>query len=451
MSETQSAVEFNFDGIVGPTHNYAGLSFGNVASQTNGGSISSPKQAAQQGLKKMRALMDLGIPQAVIPPHQRPNFGLLRALGYTGDESQLLQKANQYDPLLLATCCSAASMWAANMATVSPSCDTYDRKLHITPANLTFNLHRAQEAEFSYKLLQKMFPDEKHFTVHPPIPPYRGLSDEGAANHNLLCKQYGTPGLEMFVYGKLAFGGNPQHPTHYPARQIRLASTSNMRNHQLNEGRCLVVQQSPKAIDAGVFHNDVICVTNRNVLFYHENSFLELESAKRVIKEFFADDCFFIEVNDNQLTLSEAVQCYIFNSQLVTLPDGSGNMALVVPMECKRSAKASALLDSIVAQDNPIKSVTYVECRESMRNGGGPACLRLRAILTDEEKKALHQGIILDDSLYTKLDTWIEKHYRETLAAEDLLDPLLPKEVNVALDELTKLLALGSIYPFQQT
>ena len=51
-----TAREFNFDGLVGPSHNYAGLSFGNVASFSNVKSASNPKQAALQGLAKMRAL-----------------------------------------------------------------------------------------------------------------------------------------------------------------------------------------------------------------------------------------------------------------------------------------------------------------------------------------------------------------------------------------------------------
>ena len=150
-------LEVNFDGLVGPTHNYAGLSYGNEASIANAQQISSPKQAAKQGLHKMRALMDLGIPQAVVPPQQRPNFDLLRECGFVGNEITMLQQAYRYQPELLAACYSASSMWTANMATVSPSCDTKDHKLHITPANLLYNLHRAQEAPFNTKFLQHIF------------------------------------------------------------------------------------------------------------------------------------------------------------------------------------------------------------------------------------------------------------------------------------------------------
>ena len=58
--------EANFDGLVGPTHNYAGLSVGNVASLNNAKNTSNPKQAAKQGLAKMKALADLGMVQGVL-------------------------------------------------------------------------------------------------------------------------------------------------------------------------------------------------------------------------------------------------------------------------------------------------------------------------------------------------------------------------------------------------
>jgi succinylarginine dihydrolase len=448
MTDKLLALEFNFDSLVGPTHNYAGLSFGNIASKSNAGTISNPKQAAKQGLQKMRTLMQLGIPQAVLPPQQRPNFALLRSLGFNGNEAQILEKTYKYQPKLLAACHSAASMWAANMATVSPSCNTNDSKLHLTPANLTHNLHRAQEAEFSYKLLSKIFANSNFFKVHKPLAAYTDLGDEGAANHNILCTDYGQPGLEIFVYGKLGLEDASKKPAHFPSRQSRLASSTIIRQHGLRAEQTLLVQQNPLAIDAGIFHNDVICVMNKNVIFYHEKAFLDSNQVIQQIKQKFTSACYFIEVSDNQLSLATAVETYIFNSQLVSL--ANGDMALIVPMECKHSKQASDLLDSIVSANNPINKIQHVECRESMRNGGGPACLRLRVVLTPEQQQACHQGIFLDDNLYTKLDAWIDRHYRDHLAAEDLLDPLLSQEVLEALAELTDILKLGSIYPFQQ-
>src|SRR5207248_5247403 len=113
-----TAFEINFDGLVGPTHNYAGLSYGNVASMKNKASISSPKQAALQGLEKMRLLEGLGVKQAVLPPHERPQLATLRALGFRGSDGDVLRGAQREDAALLAAVCSSSNMWAANAATV---------------------------------------------------------------------------------------------------------------------------------------------------------------------------------------------------------------------------------------------------------------------------------------------------------------------------------------------
>jgi len=84
-----------------------------------------------------------------------------------------------------------------------------------------------------------------------------------------------------------------------------------------------------------------------------------------------------------------------------------------------------------------------------MRNGGGPACLRLRVVLNDEELDAMHRGVLLNDALYERLTSWVEAHYRSELSQDDLGDPMLLEEVRKALDELTGILGLGSIYDFQ--
>ena len=52
--------EINFDGIIGPSHNYAGLSYGNLAATRNAGHVSHPRAAALQGIAKMRANLDQG-------------------------------------------------------------------------------------------------------------------------------------------------------------------------------------------------------------------------------------------------------------------------------------------------------------------------------------------------------------------------------------------------------
>jgi succinylarginine dihydrolase len=441
--------EVNFDGLVGPTHNYAGLSYGNIASQENSGSIANPRQAAKQGLQKMRLLMELGVPQAVMPPHQRPNISLLRKLGFSGDTTQILQRAYKENPKLLSAVYSAASMWTANMATVSPSANTEDGKVHFTPANLTYNLHRAQEAEFSYKLLKYIFSDTKYFAVHEPLNAYKDLADEGAANHSTLCKEYGKPGLELFIYGYNSLANNNVMPIKFPARQTRLASTALMQTHSIKNNNAYILQQNPLAIDAGVFHNDVVFVANKNVILMHSLAFQDQKSLEVKIRKFFAGNCHIFVVGDQQMSIHDAVSTYLFNSQLVSL--SAEKMALILPLECKSSTVAQNVIQEILAAPNPIQEVYYVECRQSMRNGGGPACLRLRVILTQEELAACKTQLFMTPDLYVKLENWVDRHYRDRLSAEDLLDVSLVTEVEAALDQLTQILNLGSIYPFQQS
>lgn len=443
--------ELNMDGLVGPTHHYGGLSEGNIASQTHAESVSNPQQAALQGLQKMRFLHHLGLKQALIPPHQRPNLSLLHQLGFYGHETDQIQKAAVSDPRLLSACFSASSMWAANMATVSSSLDTKDGRVHFTAANLVSNLHRHQEADFSYKLLQRLFADERYFVHHEVLPKTTAMGDEGAANHNRLCEHHGSPGTHLFVYGKRALSNDA--PTRFPTRQTLEASKANARSHQLPPQKVVFAQQNKEAIDQGVFHNDVIAVANESLLLLHEKAFVHQAEVLASLKEKAGFPLQVIEINQTQLSIADAVESYLFNSQLVTLPSKTDEkvMALIAPIECKEHALLKALLRDIVKDPiNPIRHVHYLSLKQSMRNGGGPACLRLRVPLTEDELAAMHQGILVNDTLLNTIETWVKKHYRTRLHLNDLPDPSLVLESYTALDELTTLLQLGSIYPFQR-
>ena len=282
--------EFNFDGLIGPTHNYAGLSYGNMASAKHKRKASSPQQAALQGLAKMKAMADLGIGQAILPPLRRPRFEFLRELGFVGTNEQLLEQSHAVDPALLATCYSASNMWTANAATVSPSNDCEDGRLHLTTANLSSTLHRSIEHPSTSRLLNFIFSAEQHFAVHPALPSQAGLRDEGAANHTRLCPpnfQNSTAGLELFVYGADPLNQESAAPEKFPARQTKLASESIARLHQLDPANTFFLQQSPQAIDAGVFHNDVISVGNQNVLLCHEFSFVDQDDQLQRVRDRF--------------------------------------------------------------------------------------------------------------------------------------------------------------------
>lgn len=441
--------EANFDGLVGPTHNYAGLSYGNVASQSNAQDASSPKQAAKQGLEKMKALSDLGLVQGVLAPQERPDIHTLRRLGFTGSDAQVLEKAFREDPVLLAACCSASSMWTANAATVSPGADTLDGRIHFTPANLTNKFHRSIEHDVTGRILGRVFADDRYFCHHAALPANEYFGDEGAANHTRLCADYGQAGVELFVYGRSAFDQSRPAPHRYPARQTLEASRAVARLHGLNDDTAIFIQQNPEVIDQGVFHNDVIAVGNQNVLFYHQQAFLDTAAALDEIRRKLPDtELHFIEVPTTDVPVLDAVKSYLFNTQIVTLRPG--HMAIIAPSECADTPSVKAYLDKLLTLNTPIREVHFMDVKQSMRNGGGPACLRLRVAMTAAEHAATNPACLMNEALFGRLNLWVERHYRDSLSLNDLRDPALLLESRTALDELTQILQLGSVYPFQR-
>jgi succinylarginine dihydrolase len=446
-ADPQPAVEANFDGLPGPTHNYSGLAEGNLASERNKSLVANPRQAALQGLAKMKALADRGFAQAVLPPHERPDVAALRALGFAGDDAALLQAAARQAPHLLAACSSAAAMWVANAATVSPSADTADGRLHFTPANLVSHFHRSLEAATTVRVLRSIFADARHFVVHDPLPAAPQLGDEGAANHTRFVGWAEPSGVELFVYGRTALAADALAPRRFAARQTREACESVARRHGLAPERTLLAQQHPDAIDAGVFHNDVIAVGSGAVLFCHERAYVEQDALFAALRERIGAAFTPIVVSEREVPLERAVNTYLFNSQL--LARGDSSLLLVAPAECQEEATVRALLERLTSGDGPIREVLTFDLRQSMQNGGGPACLRLRVALTPEERAATGARVWLDDTLYDALTAWVERHYRDRLMPADLADPALLTESRRALDELSRLLGLPNIYPFQ--
>ena len=400
-------VEINFDGIIGPSHNYAGLSRGNLASSNNAGAPSYPKAAALQGIEKMRTNIALGLAQGFFMPLDRPNHDWLRGLATD------MQSA---EPHIRAAAFSASSMWAANAATVSPAPDTADGKCHLSAANLLTMAHRSHEWTGTLAQLQLAFADERHFAVHGPVPaPY---GDEGAANFMRLCASHDAAGVEIFVYGRT---GGP-----YPARQHIEASKAIARAHRLNPAKILFVQQSEAAIAAGAFHNDVVAVANERVLFTHEQAFEYPDQTYADIKRMMPEAEIII-VPANRVSLADAIQSYLFNAQLVTLPDGG--MALILPSEAQDNARVWGWLTEMVEGNGPIRKLVPVDVRQSMANGGGPACLRLRVVA---DPATIDQRFMADA---TKLDTIAEvvaAYWPDTITPEQLSDPDLLDKVRLA-------------------
>ncbi len=430
ISPAPQTLEFNFDGIVGPTHNYAGLAQGNLASQQNRHLVSHPKKAALEGLAKMKFLADLGVPQAVLPPPLRPDLDALRHLGFSGSDAHILETAARDAPQLLAACSSASAMWAANAATVSPSADTADHRVHFTPANLISHLHRSLETPTTAALLRAIFEGEQ-FVHHDPLPAALETSDEGAANHCRLARDFAGPGIELFVYGI-----DPASPTAaapFRPRQSKTAGESIARLHQLSPERTLFARQNPAAIAAGVFHNDVIALAHLHIFLYHELAFADsailLDSLRSTFSRCNGSELLTVCIPDSLLPLADAVRSYFFNSQLISLPTGA--LAFIAPAECQEIPTASAALDFLKEKISAL-AVHFVHVRESMKNGGGPACLRLRVVLTPAEQAAIHPNFRLTPDLYAALQKWIETHYRESLSPPDLADPQLLAESRTA-------------------
>ncbi len=441
-----NAVEANADGLVGPTHSFAGLAPGNLASEINKGDPSNPRAAVLEGLNKMRLLADLGLPQFVLPPHERPDVGFLRSLGFGGSDAMVIETAARQAPELLNTACSASSMWAANAATVTPSADAADRRVHFTPANLLTNLHRSLEGGQTARALRALFPDRARFAVHDPLPAQPHFADEGAANHVRLCADHGEAGVNLFVWGRDAY---EPWTGRFPARQTRQAFEAVQRRH--GAGGAVFARQARAAIEAGVFHNDVVCVGAKTCLFFHEAAF---EDTATMIADVRAAatgfEPQFVQVDEADLPLAEAVKSYLFNSMLVALP-GDDRLTLIAPMETAETPRAKAAVERAIASNGPIGRVEYVDVRQSMRNGGGPACLRLRVVLTEAELDATNPAQRFDAALHARLTGWAERHYRDRLLPADLADPQLLQESRDALDELTGILGLGSgFYPFQR-
>ena len=442
-----TAVEANADGLIGPTHSYAGLSPGNLASSLNRGEASNPLAAVLQGLDKMKALADLGLPQFVLPPHERPDIPFLRTLGFAGSDAQVLERAWKDAPSFAAAACSASPMWAANAATVTPSADARDGRVHFTPANLITNLHRSLEHRQTKRALDALFPDTARFAVHDALPSVAHLADEGAANHVRLCADHGAPGVNLLVWGREAF--EPWDGA-FPARQTREASEAVVRRHEASG--VVLAQQSKAAIAGGTFHNDVVCVGALETLFFHDLAFEDAAGTQDAVRRA-ADGLFdpiFVEVSSADLPLADAISSYLFNSMLIQVP-GESRLTLICPTETRDNPKSHAVAQGLAASNGPIGAVRYVDVRQSMRNGGGPACLRLRVVLTEPELAATNPAMRLTDALHADLSTWANRWYRDELRPADLADPALLDESRGALDELTTILKLGAgFYPFQR-
>ncbi len=431
-------VEANFDGLPGPTHNFAGLAAGNLASARSAGTRSWPRQAALQSLDKMRFMLGLGLVQGILPPHPRPAMGFLERIGFDTTTPTILPSLAATAPELLAAVYSSSAMWVANAATVSPAPDTADGRVHFTTANLSSQLHRCLEADHTTRMIADIFGDDGAFARHAALPGI--FADEGAANHTRLAVDYAAPGVEFFVYGRRLFRPESVQPA-LPARQVREAAEAVARCHGLDPKRTVFARQLPAAVDAGVFHNDVICVGNRDLLLVHEQAFEEQQGVLARLDAAMQGALKIVEVPAQRIPLERAVSTYLFNAQLVSPGNDADSQVLIAPAECREDPAVHDYLEALLAAGT-LTAVHYLDVRQSMKNGGGPACLRLRVAASREALSKVRGRVIADTSLLDELQAFVEARYPEYIDPADLADPDLARAATDALAGVYRILEL---------
>jgi succinylarginine dihydrolase len=324
-----------------------------------------------------------------------------------------------------------------------PACDGRDGKTHLVPANLVSLLHRSIEAASTELVLRRIFADPQCFVVHAPLPACDALADEGAANHTRLST--GRAAVHVFGWGRRQ--GEPWATRRFPARQTHAASLALARACALPDESTLLWQQDPRGIDAGAFHTDVLAVGSCSLLLLHERAFLDPDALLTKLSARLGADFRAVVATEAELPLSDAVKAYPFNSQLLCLP--SGKLQLLAPLESQQNASARRFLERAVAESGLIDGIDYLNVNGSMKNGGGPACLRLRVPLDAAASARLCGSVLFDARLESALTKIVQQRYRDRLELADVADPQLVVEARTALDEITQALGLGSVYDFQ--
>ncbi|RAP29346.1 succinylarginine dihydrolase [Candidatus Marinamargulisbacteria bacterium SCGC AG-414-C22] len=420
-----------FDAVIGPTYHFGGLSFGNTHSMSHQQQRSYPKKTALEGLHKMQRVSQLGFKQYVLPPQPRQFLSLLKAFGLVGDSTTEIQQFYHDYPKQFSAIFSASAAWVANAFIATPSCDTASQRVHITPANLVSNDHRKLELCYTTQQLQQLFLDSDFFKVNQAVK--QSCPDEGAANMIRLGTL--TQGFYLFVYNV-----SQQDPCHtrFPGRQSKEALSFIVKKHGINADRVCYLQQSFRAVDAGVFHNDVIAFGDQDVLVVHEHAYEDQSRMLGMLQDyynrFYEKPLTIVEIAEKDLSLATAVTTYFFNSQFVKCPNDS--YVLICPDTCKEDASIQRVITLLSAQLQAPLQVTYVSVSESLQNGGGPACLRGFVALTDSERHAMNSVYEFTPQCAEKLISFVQSHYPTTLDCADLCDVGMIQECQDIVNQL---------------
>lgn len=422
------------DALVGPSHHFGGIAFGNKASLAHQHQASNPRKAALESLEKMRLVYECGAKQLIIPPQVRPQLSTFKQLsGTRGFTKTNLDQLFQFAPQFLSALFSTSYMWQANAGIVSAACDAFDGLVHITPANLQSHFHRSEEVVQTAKQFKTLFEPIKKVKIHAPVS--MSFPDEGAANCIRFSSKKAESGLNFWVYSKSQF----EHPaTLFPARQSKEALQLIARKHKLKH--VLFAKQSEEAINAGVFHNDVIAMGIGTLLVVHKHAY---DNQKKVLDDLqeqamhvLGEPLTIIEVSSRAMCLEEAVKSYVFNSQLIK--KANGDIILLAPLTAKKYPSAKRLLAKLLKQSH-IKQVHYVPLEESMNNGGGPACLRLAMNLEKDIIQKIPKSYIFSIKRYHLLVEFVKTHYPDWIVLRHFKDPDFIQELHDIVKKLNNL------------
>jgi succinylarginine dihydrolase len=148
----------------------------------------------------------------------------------------------------------------------------------------------------------------------------------------------------------------------------------------------------------------------------------------------------YVEVAAADVPLEDAIRSYLFNAQLVTLSDGE--MALIVPGEARETPSVWGWIERHLAGNGPIRRVEVVDVRQSMANGGGPACLRLRVVA---DPASVDPRFLVDSDRIDRIAEVVARTWPDEIDHRDLQSAALIADIERARAALLETLGLQAL------
>jgi succinylarginine dihydrolase len=175
------------------------------------------------------------------------------------------------------------------------------------------------------------------------------------------------------------------------------------------------------------------------VLFAHEKAFADRDRVASECERLFPD-VQLVEVPASEVPVADAVSSYLFNAQLVSPPDGE--TTLIVPSEARETASVWSWLQRHVAGNGPIRNLVVVDVRQSLANGGGPACLRLRVAA---DPATVDPRFLVDEAKLDRIAAVIEQSWPAEIHSSELQDPKVVAAIESARASLYDSLDLAEL------